>query len=146
MKRPVSVALLQVALVLSLLSVLPMFAYYTFVDVTTKLQSDPAGVVLQRIPVLAALAYMAFVLWALWHRKPYGRQLGLAFIAVVFAVLVYGYFSGPQVYADATYDPRDGFPWGRLTALALLAWWFYAFGFTPKAKAFFAVERKQEQA
>jgi amino acid transporter len=143
-KRPIPVVLLQVALVLAMLSVLP-FGYYIYEHFT---DNDVASFVLSRIPFLVVLAFMVFLTWALWYRKPYARWLGLPCIALLFAGLVYGYFSGPQVHSDGVVDPQDGFPWKRLIALALLAWWFHAFGFSRKSRVFFAVAEKpkEEQA
>jgi len=145
-RRPIAVVLLQAAIVIAILSFVPSVVAKVAPDVPQLWRADALGLSLRVLPWLGVVAFLLFALWALWYRRPYGRWLGLPLIAVMFAGLVYGYFSGPQVYADGKYDPQDGFPWGRLTALALLAWWFYAFGFTRKAKAFFAVEQKQEQA
>ena len=144
MKRPISVVLLQIALVVFLLAVLPLYLRAVYVNATTSLGSDPAAAALRLLPGLLLVAFTAFVLWALWYRKGYGKWLGLACIVVMAGGVVNGWLNPPNL-PEAPVETAV-FPVARVIALVLLAWWFYAFGFTRKAKAFFAVEQKQEQA
>jgi len=143
-KRPVSVVLLQIALVVFLFAALPFFFRGLYLNATTSLASDPGAAALRLLPGLLIVAFTVLVLWALWYRKPSGKWLGLACIVLMAAGVVHGWLNAPVQPEFETGE--TGFPIGRVIALVLLAWWFYAFGFTRKARAFFAVEQKQEQA
>jgi len=135
---PVAALLLEAWLTLALPFVAALFAYASFGTTVAEVRQDPFGWSAQTLAGIALLALLACTLWGLRYRKPYGRSLGLATIALMAAGLVAAIsFGRHPLRAD---DVR---PWATLAALGVLAWWFYALGFTRESKAFFAPGKEQ---
>ena len=144
-KRPLSVVLLQVVLA-------TLFATYVAVFARTlgRLASPAVRARIELLPFLAALSIrlippliMAYVFWALVKRKPHGRWLGLLCILALLAGGIYqAIHSGSHPFVPGPKSARQiGEMFGELSAPFLIAWWFYSFGFSRAAKAFFAGAR-----
>ena len=135
---PLAALLLEAWLTLALPCVAALFAYASFGTTLAEVRQDPLGWSAQTLAGIALVALLAFTLWGLRYRRPYGRSLGLATIVLMATGLAAAIAFGRQpVHAD---DVR---PWATLATLGVLAWWFYALGFTPESKAFFAAAKEQ---
>ena len=144
--RPVSVVVLQVVIVLCAAFYLLGFVSGIYVSMRpgTHLVAPAmyaAALLLRTIP----LAFMAITFWALAKRRPLGRWLGLLSILALLALVVYQSLYPPQgptlfprMEISSSPGEQAGAVFAQLLVYALIAWWFFSFGFSRKARAFFA--------
>ena len=76
------------------------------------------------------------------RRAGYGRWTGLVCVAMVFAVFVYTRFfvksPSARTFAYSSQAAGEaGELFGSLLIFGLIVWWFYAFGFSAKARTYF---------
>jgi hypothetical protein len=97
---------------------------------------------------LAALVGAMFAIRGTHRAAPYGRFLGLIMIAVLFASAIYQsvraktYASSHTEYSNLEAGAAGEIIGAMLVATAL-AYWFYAFGFSAKARRYFGVGREE---
>jgi hypothetical protein len=136
---PISAWLLLIAMTLfgiavlaqSFLSVVPRFSQ--------SQQLDQWGVMLAiGVRFLVVIGPFLAVVIGIFKRKQWGRWLGLLFPAGLAALCIFG--QDPTIYHNEA-EQFGGFLGRRILMPLLLLWWAYAFGFSAKARRYFASGR-----
>jgi hypothetical protein len=129
-RRPISVVLLQVLILVAVLMFVPPLIPIVYDYVPMGWRRHPVSVALVLLEWFTVLTLVVFIFWALWRRQAYAKWLGLGCIAVLAISAAAGFFD------DRNAMP-EGFTWWKAATLVALAGWSYAFAFSRKARAFF---------
>jgi len=141
-KRPMSIIILQIAIVLFGAVYLGGLTYGIYKAMGPGYHVEASrfavGILMRMVP----LAFLGLTFWGLLKRRAYGRWLGLACILAFPASTIYwrirGGSGGMFLFEPVNDEQKLGEAFGETIAFALIIWWFFAFGFSRKAKAFFA--------
>ena len=143
-RKPLAVWVLQgVAIVFAVAAVQGVVGVTR--DLAAGVVSDRGGAIVFMLLRIVLLGVLLLTVLACQRRKDHGRLLGMLCIACAFLTCGAGLFgmvkeiSSPAVGADRLASLHAGMGAGVGT-LALVGYWFYAFGFTVGARAYFNVE------
>lgn len=142
-RKPISAWLVQLfAVAACVLLTVGLFRFASWLLPNRGLGGAGARVLLEFAWRVVALAAAIGALVGIQRRSGYGRLLGLAWIALMFAGWFYrGFvFKDPSAapYADpARTAEKAGEFIAAVLVLALHVWWFRAFGFSEKARTYF---------
>ncbi|MET3493460.1 hypothetical protein [Variovorax boronicumulans] len=141
-KKPISAWLVQLFTVVAcVLAALGLFRLVSWLLANRGMAWTWGVLVIEVVWRFSLLAIAVGALIGTQRRTSYGRWSGLVFIALVFALCVYTQFSDKTSSAPVdlytSEAMRVGESIGIVLLLILIAWWFYAFGFSKKARRYF---------
>ena len=142
-KRPVSVFLLQVLVAVLFAISLGSLARGVFIATRPDMHLIVPAFARAILVHMGFLAFLGLTFWALAKRKAYGRWLGLVCIVALPAAGIYRHLHDdgmpqPFLFRSSNNAQRLGEIFGEGLSYLLMVWWFFSFGFSRRAKAFFS--------
>lgn len=142
-KKPISAWLVQLLAVAALVTLgVGLFRMASWLVSNRAMEWSWGFLLLETAWRVALVGILGGAVIGTQRRANHGRWLGLVCIAMVFALSVYTQFirkktSAPTfAYANQA-SGESGELLGALLILGLVIWWFYAFGFSVKARNYF---------